>query len=297
METFYLVDFENVHNEGLENIDLLSEKDHVHIFSTENALNIRMDIVFSKGLDIQGHLVPVRRQSLDMHLVSYLGYLLGVHGKQCAYVIVSGDKDYDNIIMFWKKEGYHVAREHFICENVLQQKKVESQQNRAATQAANSKNGSGIAYAFSGAERSELNQFMQHGLIDIGYTGNDANMICKCVIAHCNDEQMLSGIHNDLRRDFEEYLEVYEDVKTMLAQFASSKGKAEKSTSQIRKFFDQHFGKTMSINEKEEIISILINAQTRQQVNNALQKMYSNGSEVKHILQTIKPFIKDLPGR
>lgn len=77
METFYLVDFENVHNEGLENIDSLTQMEHVHIFSTENALNIRMDIVFSKGSDIEGHIVPVRKQSLDMHLVSYLGYLLG----------------------------------------------------------------------------------------------------------------------------------------------------------------------------------------------------------------------------
>ena len=38
METFYLVDFENVHNEGIENVDKLSKADHVHIFSTENAL-------------------------------------------------------------------------------------------------------------------------------------------------------------------------------------------------------------------------------------------------------------------
>ena len=70
METFYLVDFENVHNEGLENIDSLKKTEHVHIFSTENALNIRMDIVFSKGIDIKGHIVPASKQSLDMHLVS-----------------------------------------------------------------------------------------------------------------------------------------------------------------------------------------------------------------------------------
>lgn len=106
METFYLIDFENVHNEGLKNINSLRKNEHVHIFSTENALNIRMDIVFSRGIDIEGHIVPVRKQSLDMHLVSYLGYLLGIHGKQCAYVIVSKDTDYDNIIKFWKGEGY-----------------------------------------------------------------------------------------------------------------------------------------------------------------------------------------------
>lgn len=40
METFYLIDFENVHNNGIANIDNLSNEEHVHIFSTQNALNI-----------------------------------------------------------------------------------------------------------------------------------------------------------------------------------------------------------------------------------------------------------------
>ena len=40
-----------------------------------------------------------------MHLVSYLGYLLGIHGKDCNYVIISKDKDYDNIVKFWQEEG------------------------------------------------------------------------------------------------------------------------------------------------------------------------------------------------
>ena len=104
METFYLVDFENVHNDGIANIDSLSKDDHVHIFSTQNAMNISKK-VFWLNKDIKSHLVPVRKQSLDMHLVSYLGYLLATHGKQCSYVIVSNDKDYDNIISFWKEEG------------------------------------------------------------------------------------------------------------------------------------------------------------------------------------------------
>ena len=103
METYYLVDFENVHNEGIANIESMTKDDHLHIFTTPNALNIRQDIFWLSG-DIQSHLVPVRKQSLDMHLVSYLGHLLGIHGKQCAYVIISKDKDYDNIVKFWKGE-------------------------------------------------------------------------------------------------------------------------------------------------------------------------------------------------
>ena len=105
MKTFYLIDFENVHNDGIANIESMTKEEHVHIFSTQNATNIRQDIFWLNG-DIKSHLVPVRKQSLDMHLVSYLGYLLGVYGKECSYVIISKDKDYDNIVKFWKKEGY-----------------------------------------------------------------------------------------------------------------------------------------------------------------------------------------------
>lgn len=44
METFYLIDFENVHNDGIANIESMTKEDHVHIFSTQNATNIRQDI-------------------------------------------------------------------------------------------------------------------------------------------------------------------------------------------------------------------------------------------------------------
>lgn len=195
METFYLIDFENVHNEGLENIGSLKKTEHVHIFSTENALNIRMDIVFSKGIDIEGHIVPVRKQSLDMHLVSYLGYLLGVHGKQCAYVIVSKDTDYDNIIKFWKEEGY----------------------------------------------------------------------------SNISRKQKIPGV--------------------------STTKKITKREMQVRSFFGQHFKKKIYTENKEEIIKIIINAKARQQINNNLMKLYTDGNIVKHIYHTIQPLIKDLPGK
>ena len=203
METFYLIDFENVHNEGLENIDSLPKDDHVHIFSTENALNIRMDLVLSKEIDIQGHIVPVRKQSLDMHLVSYLGYLLGVNGKQCAYVIVSKDTDYDNIIRFWKEEGYpNLSRKTAIPGKVKQQ-----------------------------------------------------------------------------------------------GQKAPQKASTTTRESQVRSFMGQHFKKKIYTDKKEDIIKVILGAKTRQQINNGLMKLYSDGSVVKQIYQTVKPLIKDLPGK
>lgn len=202
METYYLIDFENVHNEGLANVASLSKESHIHIFYTKNAPNISMDLVFRKEVDIQGHMVPVRKQSLDMHLVSYLGYLLGTCGKQNSYVIVSKDTDYDNIIKFWKDKGYaNISRKHAIPN-------MSSWQKNA-----------GMNQKFSGKDRRELNIFMQRGLSRLGYLSEDVNTICKYVVAHCNDKEKLKGIHNDLRKEFTDYREVYKDVKTVLREF------------------------------------------------------------------------------
>lgn len=232
MDTFYLIDFENVHNEGIKNIDSLSKDDHVHIFSTQNALNIRQDVFWLNG-DIKSHLVPAKKQSLDMHLVSYLGYLLGTHGGKCTYVIVSKDRDYDNIINFWKKEGYaNISRKAQIPDKAKVQSKTVIQNTTAKTptktQTVNSRINAGMNYEFSGEDRSELNLFMQHGLVESGYSRNVANRICKYVVAHCNDERMLNGIHNDLKREYTDYSGVYDDVKLLLEQFAVSKSKGGK---------------------------------------------------------------------
>ncbi len=298
METFYLIDFENVHNEGLENINALTKNDHVHIFYTDNALNISLDIVLMQGIDMQGHKVPVRKQSLDMHLVSYLGYLLGINkGKECTYVIISKDTDYDNIIKFWQGEGHRkICRKKKIAENTSVRKKSEAQAKATMpTQTINNRINAGMAYEFLGEDRSALNLCMQHGLLDRGYSGNAANSICKIVVRYCNDERMLSGIHNAIKAEFDEYLEVYEDVKEILEMFVSSKSRLNKRKSRIQTFVGQHFKKKIYVEKKEEIIQIILNAKNRQQINNALQKLYGDNNVVKHMLQTLKPLIKDLP--
>jgi hypothetical protein len=50
-----------------------------------------------------------------MHLVYYLGYLLGKHDPTPDIVILSNDTDYDDIVLFWKTElnVTVVRRDHF----------------------------------------------------------------------------------------------------------------------------------------------------------------------------------------
>ncbi len=288
MQTYYLVDFENVHNEGIENIEKMTKDDHVHIFSTENATNIRNDIFWMNG-DIQSHLVPVRKQSLDMHLVSYLGHLLALHGEECSYVIISKDKDYDNIVKFWIDKGYtNVSRKEKLLGKAPAQKK-----------ASNTKAAEATIRKFEGEERCELNEYIQHGVKAMGYDSSSANKICKIVVGRCNDERMLRDIHNDLRYIFKEseYLTVYEDVKRLLDNFEPRKARLAKREAQIRCFYGQHFKKNIYKVHKEETIQSILNGKTKIEVNNSLMKIYTDGTVVSHIYKKIQPLIAELPGQ
>ncbi|WP_370749608.1 PIN domain-containing protein [Eubacterium sp.] len=299
METYYLIDFENVHNEGIANIKSMTKTDHMHIFSTQNATNINKDVFWING-DIKSHLVPAKKQSLDMHLVSYLGYLLGIHGKDCCYVIISKDKDYDNIVKFWKEEGYqNISRKEKLPGNEPVQKKTKqaSSQPKSNSQTANGRISAGMAYKLDGKDRCELNIFIQHNLVNRGYDHSSANRICKYVVTHCNDERMLSGIHNDIKKDFENYSDVYGDIKSILEDFVQSKNKDTKRESRVRSFFGQHFKKKVYTDCKEEIIQTILNAESKQQVNNGLFKLYTDGEVVSHIYKVVQPLIKELPGK
>lgn len=228
MERIYLIDFENVHDDGLKNINTLTKSDHVHIFYTENAKKIDLDIFSAKEPDIVPHKVPVGKQSLDRHLVSYLGYLLGTSGGQtCSYIIVSKDHNYDDIIAFWRENGNgikYISREEKIPgSNVVSQKKTATSVAKNTTkQTINSKINTGKANTKSSVSKHEL---------------------------------------------------------------------------QVRSFFGQHFKKKIHVEKKEEIIKIVLDATTRQQVNNELMKLYRNGNPVKEIIEILQPLIKDLPGK
>ena len=105
VKTYYLVDLENVGLDGIQGGSGLRSDDEVHIFSTSNGP--KMDIAtLSKlnNLKPAFHDIPPKKQSVDMHLVSYLGYLIKSEPK-AEFVIVSKDTDYDNIIRFWKNEA------------------------------------------------------------------------------------------------------------------------------------------------------------------------------------------------
>ena len=114
IETYYLIDFENVNHAGLSCSGKLTGHDHIHIFSTKNTPNANFkDLSAFNDADLNLYSIPAGNQSLDMHLIAYLGYLIGLNGtKKCKYIIVSKDKDYDNVISFFhEKTNAQIVRQ------------------------------------------------------------------------------------------------------------------------------------------------------------------------------------------
>ncbi len=105
IETYYLIDYENVHSDGLSGCEKLKSTDHIIIFFTRNAKNIDMSIIANHGqATIDMIEIPVGKQSVDMHIGSYIGFLVGKNGSNINLCVVSKDKGYDGVLDFWSKK-------------------------------------------------------------------------------------------------------------------------------------------------------------------------------------------------
>ena len=75
---------------GFKGAEQLSGKECVHIFSTANAPYININELSSLKGKLDIHKVPAGKESLDMNLVSYLGYLIHKNkNKKVIYIIIS----------------------------------------------------------------------------------------------------------------------------------------------------------------------------------------------------------------
>ena len=120
--TYYLVDYENTGPSGLNGAEKLSKKDRVLIFcSQSNGAKISSDFLSKfNHLHLKVFSVPQKKQSVDMHIMSYLGYLVGKKNGS-RFVIVSKDSDYDDVMKFWKdNKGAVIGRQQAISCKAVQ---------------------------------------------------------------------------------------------------------------------------------------------------------------------------------
>ena len=232
IDTYYLIDFENVGGNGILGCKGLKKTDHIHLFYTENAKKISLDFFEDHGeAELVIHKVPVRKQSLDMHLVSYLGFLIG-QDPDCvnSYRIVSKDTDYDNILKFWKNEkGIDSSR---IASIKAANRQTKTKTASGKTQA--SKSGSvktSMPKAADTDERTRLNNEVQQILSkEGGYTSEVVCDVAKLSVGLLGEEHFQQKVHNELQNKYENYSDIYTLIKPVLDRSASQETKEPKES-------------------------------------------------------------------
>ena len=102
--SIFLIDYENVHDKGLNGIKNCNEGDLVYIFYTKGEEKLPIEMVKLLN-DSKAKLSYIKaengsKNALDFQLSSYLGYLISKYPKEKFHVI-SGDKGYEVLIKFW----------------------------------------------------------------------------------------------------------------------------------------------------------------------------------------------------
>lgn len=223
METHYLIDYENDGQNGLKGCEKLTGSDFIHLFYTDNSKNITLDILSNHGkAELAIKKVPVGDQSLDKHLIAYLGYLVGKNANTpTAYVIISSDKGYDKVCEFLKEEcgnTISVSRRSTIAVKQVIQKKEAKANTETKTSASKA----------DSTRKTKLNQQIQQALSssETEYPSAVINEVAKTVISLYGNENFLSCVHNTLHHKYpESYLEVYGDIKPVISQYAADGNK------------------------------------------------------------------------
>lgn len=217
IETYYLIDYENVGADGLSGCDKLTKTDHIYIFFTKNAKKIDMTEIANHGdSELDMIEVPAGKQSTDIHISSYLGFIAGTKAtenkaKNCSVVIISKDTDYDNVINFWvKKTGIKASKALKIKEAtpITVQKKQNPVMKNDFVKA-------------DGGKKTKLNQDVMKALSAKDFEASVCNTVAQLVTRLYGEEHFMNEVHNMLREKYENYLEVYKAIKPVLNQYAN----------------------------------------------------------------------------
>ncbi|MBD5521726.1 MAG: hypothetical protein HDR03_11025 [Lachnospiraceae bacterium] len=253
IETYYLIDFENVHEDGLICSKRLTQHDHIHIFSTTNAPKISLEKLASFNYAEQfSHVIPAGKQSLDMHLVSYLGYLIGSStNNRCKYIIISRDTDYDNVISFFKtiaplnikrQNSMSLVSKPITINNAASTQVAAnkpalthaqvSANNTSSTKVTNNNAVGGITVtttqtnnkATSASEnKTQLNSNIQKTVSKAGFDNSIVNKVASIVSKHYGKDKFANNIHNELRATYPDiYSDIYKIIKPLINKAPST---------------------------------------------------------------------------
>lgn len=262
IETYYLIDFENVNEDGLCCSNNLGNHDHIHIFSTKNAPKINIESLENfNNIDFNSHLIPAGKQSLDMHLIAYLGYLIGKNSSQkCKYIIVSKDNDYDNVISFFKG---------FTSSIITRQLKITAMPKKTAVTTKTTSTSCGKT---SPSIKTQLNTEIQRSISTSGYDKTVSNTVASIVSKYYGKEHFSNNVHNELRATYTNYIKIYQIIKPIIKKYTLDTTVQASSTSILNRKIQQTLSKASCNNEMISFVASLVCNHYKE--NNAKQIIY-----------------------
>ena len=121
----YFVDFENVHDSGINGVTSLTGDDEILIFYSMKSEHMSFDTHVSiMQSEAKVKYIKLRRSAknyLDFQLVTHLGFVIG-SGQPGPYFIISKDTGYDSVVDYWKDHGVTILRQPSIGYNHTQKK-------------------------------------------------------------------------------------------------------------------------------------------------------------------------------
>lgn len=209
MAKYFLVDFENTGNSGLAGCNKLGKADKIYIFHTTKESKI--DVSAIKEHDGAAFVllkIPPGKQSVDIHIGSYLGYLAAITkgNDDNAIVIVSKDTDYDALIKFWKmKSGIKIKRAPRIQRYApnASMSDVKKRENATAT---------------SKSELAPLSNTIKEILREAGYPQNVADFTASTVVNNSGTKHAKQQVYSALikKNGQANGLEIYNLIKKRL---------------------------------------------------------------------------------
>ncbi len=217
--THYLIDYENVNNDGLSGAEELGGNDFVYIFSTRHAAKITFEMLSTfNSTSLKVYNVPARKQSVDMHLVSYLGSLIGKYGENANYIIVSKDTDYDNIIAFWKKQNnVEISRRSSITETVKPLPKTKAKETKQKEVKEKYKTAPNPVQTL--APKSILNNLIQKATIAAGYEHQVSNSVASAVCSLYGTDDFSERVKEELESNFADYPNAYDIIADIIENY------------------------------------------------------------------------------
>lgn len=105
----FYVDYENVHNEGMDGIDYLNEQDIMYIFYSQAAPNIKkyyLQVVNSNNINVElRKLKNIHKNGIDFYIASQLG--ADTERYNDDFSIISNDKGYEAVREYWTNASPH----------------------------------------------------------------------------------------------------------------------------------------------------------------------------------------------